>query len=94
VAVYAATRPPSPVGNFKEIRPVGAALLHADGRTEGRINMTKVTGAFCDYANTHKTEENRKVSCSCLKDKIKELICFVWHMRTTKPLDTYMLVKS
>ena len=30
------------------------------------------------------------MSCSYLKDKIKKLISFVWHMRTTKPLDTYL----
>jgi len=64
----------SQVGNFMEIRPVGAAPIHADGRTDGQkerqLNMTKITDAFCDFANAHKTEENRTVSCSYLKDKI------------------------
>ena len=34
------TSPPIP--NFKKICPVGAALIHADGRTD----MTKLTGTF------------------------------------------------
>jgi len=38
----------SPKSNFTEICPVGAALIHADGRTD----MTKPTGAFREYANT------------------------------------------
>jgi len=34
-----------------ETRPVGAALIHADGRTDRRTDMTKLRGAFCDHAN-------------------------------------------
>ena len=29
----------------------GATLVQADGGTDGRTGMTKVTGAFRDYAN-------------------------------------------
>jgi len=39
-----------PVRNFTEIRPVGAALIHADGQTD----MTKAINAFRNYANAPK----------------------------------------
>jgi hypothetical protein len=42
----------SPIPNFKEIRPVWAALIHADRRTDRRTEMTKIIHAFSDYANT------------------------------------------
>jgi len=32
-----------------EIRPVGAKLFHADGRTDGQTDMTKPTVAFCNF---------------------------------------------
>ena len=32
--------------NFTKIRPVGAALIYADGQTDGRTYMTKLIGAF------------------------------------------------
>jgi hypothetical protein len=34
-----------------ETRPVGAALIHADGWTDRRTDMTKLRGAFRDHAN-------------------------------------------
>jgi len=34
--------------NSKEIDQVGAALIHADRRTD----MTKLTGAFCDLVES------------------------------------------
>jgi len=34
--------------NFMKIRPVGAKLFH----TGGRADMTKITVAFCNFANT------------------------------------------
>jgi hypothetical protein len=39
-----------PISNFTKISSVGAALIHADRRTE----MTKLIGAFHDYANAPK----------------------------------------
>jgi hypothetical protein len=32
-------------------RPVGAALIYADGRTDRQTDMTKLRGAFRDHAN-------------------------------------------
>jgi hypothetical protein len=47
-----------PSSNFMEIHPMGDALIHkerstdrqTDGRTKGRKDMTKLRGAFHDYA--------------------------------------------
>jgi hypothetical protein len=38
------------MSNFKKISPVGAALVYADKKME----MTKLIGAFHDYANAPK----------------------------------------
>jgi hypothetical protein len=38
------------ISNFKKIRPVGAELFHADGRTD----MTKPIDAFRNFANAPK----------------------------------------
>jgi hypothetical protein len=51
----------SPSSNFMEIRPVRAALLHADGRTV----MTKLIGSSCDYANAP-----RKFITSCIQPAV------------------------
>ena len=37
------------ISNFMKIRPVGAALFHADGQTD----TTKLTVAFRNFANAH-----------------------------------------
>jgi len=37
-----------------KIRPVGAELFHGDGRTDGRIDMTKLIVAFLNFANVPK----------------------------------------
>jgi hypothetical protein len=37
-----------------KIRPVGAELFHANGRTDGRTDMTKVIVAFRNFANASK----------------------------------------
>ena len=37
-----------------KIRIVGAELLQADGRTDGRIDMTKLIVAFRNFANARK----------------------------------------
>ena len=74
-----------------DIRPVGAAPIHADGRTDRETDKhDKRNRRVLRLRNTHKTEEDRKVSSSYLKEKIKKRICFVWHMRATKPLDIYL----
>jgi len=35
--------------NFMKIRPAGVELLHGDGQTEGRTDMTKLTVAFSQF---------------------------------------------
>ena len=37
-----------------EIRSVGAELIHADGRTDGQTDMTKLIVTFCSFANAAK----------------------------------------
>ena len=39
------------ISNFMKIRPVGADLFHADGRTDGQTNTTKLIAAFHNFAN-------------------------------------------
>jgi hypothetical protein len=40
----------SQITNFMKISPVGAELLNADGRTDGRTDMTKLIVAFRNFA--------------------------------------------
>jgi hypothetical protein len=42
------------ISNFMKIRPVGAELLHADGRTDERIDVMTLTVAFRNFANATK----------------------------------------
>ena len=42
--------------NFVKIRPVEAELLHADGATDGRTDMTQLKVAFAIFANAPKNE--------------------------------------
>jgi hypothetical protein len=37
-----------------KIRPVGAELLNADGRTDGQTDMTKLIVAFRNFSKTPK----------------------------------------
>jgi len=45
-----------------KIRPVGADLFHADGRTEGQTYMTKLIVPFRNFANAHKKESYPETS--------------------------------
>jgi hypothetical protein len=50
-----------------KIRAVEAELLHADRRTDGRTDMTKLVVAFCNFAKApkEKTDDgNKRRSCS------------------------------
>jgi len=42
------------IPNIMKIRPMGTELLHTDGRTDGRIAMTKPIVAFRNFANALK----------------------------------------
>jgi hypothetical protein len=44
------------ISNFTKIRPVGAELFHAERRTDGRTDMTKLTVACCNFAKHLKTQ--------------------------------------
>jgi hypothetical protein len=49
------------ISTFTDNRPVEAALVREDGGTDGRTDMTKVIGAFRDYANgSEKTDGEEK----------------------------------
>jgi hypothetical protein len=43
---------------FIKIRPVGAELLHTDGLTDGRTDMTKLRVAFRNFANAPKKSKH------------------------------------
>jgi hypothetical protein len=45
----------TPFSNVTEIHPVGAALIHADRRTESWAEMTELINAFCNYTNAFKS---------------------------------------
>jgi hypothetical protein len=42
------------MSNLMKIHPVRAEWFHADGRTDGQIDMTKLTGAFRNFATAPK----------------------------------------
>jgi len=42
------------ISNFMGIRPVGDVVFYADGQTDGRTDMTKITVAFPNFANVPK----------------------------------------
>jgi hypothetical protein len=42
---------------FMNIRPVGAEVFHADGRTDRQTDMTKLIAAFHNFANATKSTE-------------------------------------
>jgi hypothetical protein len=48
------------MSNFLKIRPEGAELLHVDGRTDGRTDMTQLIFAFRNFANSPKNVLNIK----------------------------------
>jgi hypothetical protein len=40
-----------------KIRPEGAELLHAEGRSDGQTDMTKLVVAFRNFVNAPKNEQ-------------------------------------
>ena len=61
------------MSNFMKIRPVGAELFHADRRTDGQTDMTKIIVAFRNFVNAPKEERNRHVKLLCY---LYECLCF------------------
>ena len=47
------------ISNFTKIRPVAEELFRADGRTDGRTDMTKLIAAFRNFAHAPKTSSFR-----------------------------------
>jgi hypothetical protein len=47
------------ISNLMKIRPVGADLFHADGRTDGRTDMTKLIIGFRNSENAPKIAEKK-----------------------------------
>lgn len=45
-----------------EVRREGDALIHADGRKDGKNDMTKLTGPFRDYMNGPKIIIGQKIT--------------------------------
>jgi len=47
-------------------QPASAELVHADGQTDGRTDMTKLIGAFRDYANAPQNQvpTSEKTQCT------------------------------
>ena len=43
-----------------KIRPVGVELFHADDRTDGRTDVTKLIVAFCNFVNAPKKKRLRE----------------------------------
>jgi hypothetical protein len=46
----------SPIRNFKEIRPVEAAPMHAETRTNRQMDMAQVASTSCDNAKAPENE--------------------------------------
>jgi hypothetical protein len=68
-----------------KIRPVGAELLHADGRsvgrTDGLADMTKLIVAFLTFANAPKKDIITAVKVFDFWVKYR-----TWHLGTKRPL--------
>ena len=58
-----------------KLRLVEAKLFHADGRTDGRTDTTKVTVAFRIFANApkHRTPAVNTLTVGCLKHCLRIL---------------------
>jgi hypothetical protein len=48
------------ISSFIKIRPVGAYLCHADRRTDGQMDVSKLTVAFRNTSNAPKNDEPTK----------------------------------
>ena len=46
------------IRNLMKIHPVGAELFHAERRTDGRTDMTKLIVVFRNFANAPKKKAN------------------------------------
>jgi hypothetical protein len=64
-----------------KIRPVRTELFHADGRRDGRTDMTKLIVALCNFANAPKNSVPSSVkhrqSWCCLVSDCEQSVEFV-----------------
>ena len=56
------------ISNFIKIHPVGAELIHIDGRMDGHTDMTKLTVIYCNFVKAPK-------NCPCLYFKHPTILC-------------------
>jgi hypothetical protein len=49
------------ISNVTKVRLEGAELLHADGRTDGQTDMTKLIVAFRNFVNESKKEQKSSI---------------------------------
>ena len=61
--------------NFTKNHPVGAELIHADRRTDGRTDMTKLIVAF---RNFEKEPKNALHEDLCIFQNLVALVCHNW----------------
>ena len=64
-----------------KIHPLGTELFHADGRTDRKIDMTKLTAAFSNFANAPKNSHFPFV-CNTWLVFITETHCGICELRT------------
>ena len=71
------------MSNAMEVHPVGTGLLHADGQ----INMTKLTVAFCNFANTPKmtVHSKKKYEDTLIKHVSSSLFTSVTYVKKQSP---------
>ena len=50
-----------------KMRPVGAEFFHADRRTDGRTDTTKLMVASLDFANAPKNSERAGTICHAVR---------------------------
>jgi hypothetical protein len=55
------------ISNFMKIRPLGAEMFHADGRTD----VTKIRVAFSNFANARRNHSRTRNTIFVIADKIK-----------------------
>jgi hypothetical protein len=66
------------ISKFMKISPVGAELLHAEGRTDGRTDMTKLRVAFRNFANASKKGDLMLQKPSTQLDTLMRIVIYLY----------------